>query len=158
MLSLKFVAISGALIVLFLNATLALADVSDESIGDLLVEKANIVSQKRECWFNAKHHYLVKFKDLMMKTLDEEFETLINGANAEASEACKQKLDIEDCENIEDMDEQAKCYIENSNRMAHIYRDIESCEKKILMPKQATLMDRLFTGVIGGWRQVHTTC
>ncbi|XP_005176155.1 uncharacterized protein LOC101900127 [Musca domestica] len=154
----KVIIFLSAFNLLCLSFSSALEDPCDQCIGDSIADKANIISNKRECWFNAKHHYMVKFKDLMMNTLDEEFETLVNGANAEASETCKQEIAIDDCENIEDMDEQAKCFIKNCKTMAGIYREIEVCEKKILMPQQAKLIERFLTGIIGGWRQIHTTC
>lgn len=128
-------------------------------VGKDLVQGMQTISQKRECWFNPQHHYMVQFKDQMMGTIYEEFERLVKSANLEAPEKCKQDVVFTSCKDIADNeDDEAKCYIDQSLALAQLYSVQEECSKRILDPSQATFLLRFMSGVISGWQEIHTTC
>lgn len=131
----------------------------DGCVGLSLVNWSKVLSESRKCWFNDKHHYLRTFKDQTVAAIHEELEKLVNTCNGLVADECKQNVQIVPCATITDnVDDETECYTNQIEMMAKIYQGQEACEGKILDPDQSSVVERVMSGVVHGWREVHTTC
>ncbi|XP_075157904.1 uncharacterized protein LOC142231171 [Haematobia irritans] len=148
---------SGLSVLHGLNANIVSYSRCFECRGDQLIEAIDDLAEKRQCWFQPENHYLLQFKTETLNNIAEIMELLYTTSTKKALEKCRHFLELS-CSVSHDFDYLSKCTVENVQRYAKAYNDLEQCTGKVNDPINLELLKKAIVAGIIMWNEIHPDC
>uniref|UniRef100_A0A1I8QEZ7 Uncharacterized protein n=1 Tax=Stomoxys calcitrans TaxID=35570 RepID=A0A1I8QEZ7_STOCA len=159
MVKVQVIAIVAALFIVTIAVNPSFADngTCKHCMGDSFVQLIDKYAEKRECWFNKDHQFVIKLKIWNLDALIANFVNVLNANNQVIKAECKREALLKQCERNE-VDSLSQCLMNNLQTVVRIYRDQEQCNGKPIKSKLLKIAAKLIFGSFEGWDKIHPDC